>query len=105
MRQAWPKAYPPGGPLMGQSRTMPAVLFVVAPSESRLYQHLRQAFAGTGAVEIVVDRRRRDRRQLRIDPPAERRRGSERRLRDLSRELDRLGYALVSHGPRRLPVG
>ncbi len=79
-----------------------SLLFVVSRSEPGRYRWLSQAFAGEPAVKVVEDRRRGEpRRGGGPVPsrgggpvPSERRR-RDRRARDVSRELDRLGYALI----------
>lgn len=73
---------------------MAELLFVVARERSDLYEHLRRAFADTPAVEIILDRRRGERRQLQTPPPVERRQ-RERRQRDVSSDVRYLGWALV----------
>jgi hypothetical protein len=73
---------------------MADLLFVVARDRQDLYEHLRRAFADTPAVDIVLDRRRTDRRQSSASPPVERRQG-ERRTRDMTGDVKYLGWALV----------
>lgn len=67
---------------------------MVSRNEPGRYRWLSEAFAGEPAVEVVEDRRRGERRQGGGPAPSERRR-RDRRARDVSRELDRLGYALI----------
>ncbi len=67
---------------------------MVSRSEPGRYRWLSEAFAGEPAVEVVEDRRRGERRRGGGPVPSERRR-RDRRARDVSRELDRLGYALI----------
>ena len=73
---------------------MSRLLFVVSRAEPKRYEYLRTAFAGEEAMEIVFDRRVGQRRRSPMPYEGDRRRG-DRRARDLSHELDRLGYALV----------
>lgn len=73
---------------------MSRLLFVVTRIDSERYEWLKTAFAHDATIEVVFDRRERERRQGDIPPPVERR-GRDRRVRDISYELRRLGYALV----------
>jgi hypothetical protein len=70
------------------------LLFVVARTDFERYEWLTSIFAHDATVEVIVDRRQRERRQGGIPPQGERRR-RDRRVRDISYELNRLGYALV----------
>jgi hypothetical protein len=73
---------------------MAELLFVVARDRKDLYDHLRRAFADTPAVDIILDRRHGERRQLTTPPAAERRR-RDRRTNDVSGDVTYLGWALV----------
>lgn len=75
------------------------LLFVVADSETRLYESLRKSFADEDSVEIVLDRRRGDRRRDSLPVTEERRRGP-RRTHDIANDLRRIGWAVV-----RRPAG
>ena len=73
---------------------MPRILFIIAWNDPSLYEHVKAEFAGAAGVSVIRDRRRRDRRRLMLQVPAERRRG-DRRTRDISQTLRTLGWVLV----------
>ena len=70
-------------------------LLIVARDREKLYGYLRRAFAGNPTVEVVVDRRRTERR--RVDQPQvpERRRDVRRSILDVDNQLRALGWAVV----------
>jgi len=70
------------------------VLFIVSRAEPRLHRYVASAFTGVREVEIVLDRRQGERRQ-RKDPSLADRRRSDRRLNDVTRSLQQLGWAVV----------
>lgn len=70
------------------------LLFVVARGMPERYEFLRYAFAGHEDVEVIVDRRREQRRLDGLPAAVERRR-RERRRHDISADLARQGYAVV----------
>jgi hypothetical protein len=74
-------------------------LFIVAPSKARTYESLKRAFEGQNEVEVILDRRRGERRRSleRAAFPyrAERRRGERRLQTDAQVRLARMGLALV----------
>jgi len=70
------------------------VLFIVSRAEPRLHRYVASAFTGVREVEIVLDRRQGERRQ-RKDPALADRRRSDRRLNDVTRSLQQLGWAVV----------
>jgi hypothetical protein len=71
-------------------------LFIVARHETALYEYLREHFEGRSDVEVILDRRQRDRHR---GPPARR---PERRVRDrrgrshAQDDLAALGFAVVT---------
>ena len=74
---------------------MPDFLFIVSRNEPKQYLYLKHVFADESR-EVILDRRGGERRQGQRSPPlAERRRGVERRRRDITRELQSSGWALV----------
>jgi hypothetical protein len=74
--------------------TMKRIIFVVARNQVDLVPRLEQDRRG-GNVEIIVDRRRADRREKSDrQTPGDRRR-SERRIHSISSELDLIGMAVV----------
>jgi hypothetical protein len=56
----------------------PRILVIVRRDEARLGDRLRMAFAGTPAVEVILDRRTGERRRRRQAVGADRRRGDRR---------------------------
>jgi CheY-like chemotaxis protein len=70
------------------------LLFIVDSQQGRCYERLKRAFAEDGEVEIVVDRRRNERRCTGAAWPIERRQ-RDRRQQSISHELMRLGVAVV----------
>ena len=77
---------------------MPRHLFIVARDQPDLWAHLAREFSGEPGVEVVLDRRRTDRRQA-ARPLGEERRRRDRRSRPLvQQELTALNFALVPAG-------
>jgi len=72
-------------------------LFVVSRNQPELCAHLAREFSEEEGVEVVLDRRQRDRRAQRAaELAAERRRQSERRLHPpITQTLESLNFALV----------
>jgi hypothetical protein len=79
---------------------MAELLFIVARERQDLYEHLRRAFADAPAVEVIFDRRVGERRQHRV-PQENERRQRDRRTRDISNDVQSLGWALVRLRARR----
>jgi len=82
------------------------LIFVIARDRHDLYRHLRREFADEETVQVIMDRRVRDRRRLSKRVPLERRRAGRRRAQD--RESTGLGWTLVrlsdpSGTPRQPP--
>ena len=67
--------------------------FIVSRTEPKQYLYLKHVFADESR-DVVLDRRGGERRQSQRRPPAERRH-VERRHRDITRELQSSGWALV----------
>jgi|SRR5215475_5070634 len=78
---------------MGTART--DLLLIVARAEDRLYHYLKKTFADVATIEILRDRRFRERRQTTAAHPVERRGGADRRRRDVSHALAVPGWAMV----------
>lgn len=70
-------------------------LLIVARDRGKLYGYLRRAFAGNPTVEVVVDRRRTERRRIEQPRAAERRRGDRRLMLEIDNQLRALGWAVV----------
>jgi hypothetical protein len=79
------------------SRSFPGVrlLLVVSSRESGLYEHLQRELAGVSGVQVMLERRRGERRLAPQSVPDEQRR-IERRLRQ--GEVSALGYTVIRFG-------
>jgi hypothetical protein len=81
------------------------LLFVVSREQPQLYEYLVRSLSGAEAIEVVLDRRRHDRREDPLSPARERRR-RERRLRpDEPAQFFPLGYTIVRRPERRTWLG
>lgn len=78
------------------------ILFVVKRDRVDLYETLKRSFAGEASVEIVLDRRHRERRRA-SSPPRVEHRTDERRIRTISRTLESNSFAVVRRLPARVP--
>ena len=72
---------------------MADLLFIVSRTEPKQYLYLKHVFADESR-DVVLDRRVSDRR-LGLRPPRIERRHIDRRQRDVTRELQSTGWALV----------
>jgi hypothetical protein len=79
-------------------------LLVVSRTQPDLYRHLTRRFLDIAFVEVLVDRRRAERRRRRGSPAPDRRQAERRRsLTAQEREhWTALGYRLVRHGEPEL---
>jgi hypothetical protein len=75
--------------------TVRRLIFVVSPGQRKLYESLRRTFASDGGVEVVLDRRRSERRRSGDHAGTDRRRSERRRRRDVEAQLAARGYAVV----------
>lgn len=73
---------------------MARLLFIVSRAHGERYEHLKRTFADEEKIEVVLDRRRGERRWHDVDHEAERRAG-DRRRRDLEEDLRTMGWVLV----------
>ena len=76
----------------------PRWLFIVRRDREALYAHLRQAFAGSPVVQVILDRRRGDRRRQSLLVEVDQRRGDRRwpTLSPAERDLwEHAGFRLV----------
>ena len=69
-------------------------LFIIARCVPLMYEELRQSFAGHADIEVIVDRRRRERRRQSISVGIDRRR-RERRTVNIDALLRQLGWVVV----------
>jgi hypothetical protein len=70
-------------------------LIVIARDQPRLYEYARRAFAGNPTVEVVLDRRRAERRRDEESRAPERRRGDRRLTLEVDDRLRTVGWAVV----------
>jgi len=80
----------------------PRALFVVSRSRSERYYDLMYAFGADGAVKVILDRRRSERRQWDERPSLDRRQ-SDRRSWDTDAALRTLGWAVIRYPLRSRP--
>ena len=69
------------------------LVFIVSRTEPKRYLYLKHVYADAGR-DVILDRRTGERRRSLRSPPVERR-YAERRHRDIKRELQSSGWALV----------
>lgn len=70
-------------------------LFIVARERSDLYRYLSQTFADADNVEVIFDRRARERRDVETPVYPERRRRERRGHPSVEEELRSVGYAFL----------
>jgi hypothetical protein len=71
------------------------LLLIVSRTEPARFTYLRHVF-GSETVDVILDRRVGERRQ-RVERPLLEKRGGDRRQRDLTKDLQSFGWALVRH--------
>ncbi len=69
--------------------------FIVATADQALYEYLTREFAGRPDVEVILDRRRGDRRRERLARTPERRTGDRRSRSRIDDDLAVLGFAVI----------
>ncbi len=69
-------------------------LFIVGRREPRMFETMKQSFAGHAQIEVILDRRRRERR-WQILPIDVNRRAGERRLLEIEALLRQLNWVVV----------
>jgi hypothetical protein len=71
-------------------------MFIVAQDHPELYSHLSREFLGEEGVEVVLDRRRAERRRgVPASANGERRRGDRRAAAPIQQSLRTLNFALI----------
>ena len=70
-------------------------ILVVARDRQKLFEYAKRAFSGNSSVEVVLDRRRGDRRGSDRSSTPERRRGDRRLMTEIDNHLRALGWAVV----------
>jgi hypothetical protein len=71
-------------------------LFIVAHDQPDLWAHLAREFHGEEGVQVVIDRRRVERRNKQEPASPERRRSDRRSRPSLKQTLESMSFALVS---------
>lgn len=71
-------------------------LFIVAWDRPDLWDYWRRWFSGVENVQVILDRRRGERRRVVEPHEPERRRGDRRRVPGIEGELQSVGFAIVS---------
>jgi hypothetical protein len=82
----------------------PPFLFVIAQHERERVDFVRYHFGGEPEVEVILDRRGRERRDRRAAVPIERRH-QDRRQYDVSQDLRAVGWAYVRRADLAATVG
>jgi hypothetical protein len=78
------------------SHSQPAKqIFVVARDREKLFDYAKRAFSGNSSVEVVLDRRRGERRGSDKTGSPDRRRGDRRLMNEIDNHLRALGWAVV----------
>jgi hypothetical protein len=70
-------------------------IFVVARDREKLFEYAKRAFSGNSSVEVVLDRRRGERRRGEKSGLPDRRRGDRRLMNEIDNHLRALGWAVV----------
>jgi hypothetical protein len=70
-------------------------IFVVARDREKLFEYAKRAFSGNSSVEVVLDRRRGERRRGEKTGSLDRRRGDRRLMNEIDNHLRALGWAVV----------
>ena len=80
--------------LLTEIAVMAGLLFIVSPTEPGRYVYLKYGVARMNG-DVILDRRKEDRRQICQDRATPERRRGDRRHRDITRELQAFGWAVV----------
>jgi hypothetical protein len=70
-------------------------IVVVARDRQKLFEYAKRAFSGNSSVEVVLDRRRGERRNAEKTSSPDRRRGDRRLMNEIDNHLRALGWAVV----------
>ena len=73
----------------------PRQRFIVATADQALYEYLTRKFADRPDVEVILDRRRGERRRARLARTPERRTGDRRSRSRIDEDLRMLGFAVI----------
>jgi len=77
-------------------RSMARHLFLVSRHEARLYEYLLERFRDDGNVEVILDRRRGERRGRSVGQEPERRRSDRRTRREVDLELQLRSHVILT---------
>lgn len=91
-----PSSDPPEPGRLRSASAIRHLVFIVARDHRNLYESLRRTFADDDTVQVLLDRRRSERRQRAAEGRSEQRRQHRRARTDLQAQLEARGYALVS---------
>ena len=75
---------------------MARFFYVTARDRREIYEKLKDDFAGQTDVEVILDRRYRERRTVTLEPTVNLRWGDRRRQRELDRELCETGSFITA---------
>ena len=91
----FPKSWTEGPKRRGDEESVKQIV-VVERDRQKLYEYIKRAFSGNASVDVVLDRRRSERRSAadRSGAP-ERRRGDRRLMNEIDNHLRALGWAIV----------
>ena len=92
----FPKSWTEGPKHRGTDESVKQIV-VVERDRQKLYEYVKRAFSGNASVDVVLDRRRSDRRGSSADRSRapERRRGDRRLMNEIDNHLRALGWAVV----------
>jgi hypothetical protein len=92
----FPKSWTEGPKNRGAEESVKQIV-VVERDRQKLYEYVKRAFSGNASVDVVLDRRRSERRGSgdRSRAPGERRRGDRRLMNEIDNHLRALGWAVV----------
>jgi len=82
------------GPVAPRRQFVARLLLIVSRTEPSRFTYLKHVF-GSESVDVIIDRRTEERRQRLERASSERRRHENRRQRDITKDLQTYGWALV----------
>jgi hypothetical protein len=85
----------PAGSRSMLEAVMKKVLYIVSRGEQKLYNKFLKAYADSDTIEVILDRRQRQRRNTFDIARREERRRDDRRWHDVSKSLRAIGWAIV----------
>ena len=92
----FPKSWTGDSKGRDEARAQPAKqIVVIARDRQKLFEYTKRAFSGNSSVEVVLDRRRAERRTGDRGSSSDRRRGDRRLMSEIDNHLRALGWAVV----------